>query len=220
VVLVDGLDKIQEIKIIRDLFSGSRILSLPRAPVVYTGPITLMLATEWQAAAGFFRRQRLTNVAVGTPELPGIKIGPEKIVAGRSALRQVVEKRLFREHVSIDDVFAPDSLDQLISTSGGLLRDLIHLVQRAVRWCVINKPVAQISKQAAEEAILELRREYEITLTTRRVNELIHVAKTGEPSGSSEVSSELLLTGYILPYSNGRVWFEPHPILRGLRTGL
>ena len=66
---------------------------------------------------------------------------------------------------------------------------------------------------------MELRREYESTLNTRRVEELVHVARVGEPSGKPE-SNELLLGGYVLPYANGRVWFEPHPILRGLRPGL
>ena len=37
---------------------------------------------------------------------------------------------------------------------------------------------------------------------------------------ADEVSTDLLLSGYVLPYSNGGVWFEPHPILRGLRDGL
>lgn len=220
IVLVDGLDKIQEIQIIRDLFSGNRLLSLPRAPMVYTGPITLMLGTDWQATGGFFRRERLTNVVVRVPGLPGITIDAQKVEAGGAAMREVVARRLSRENLTVDDVFAADSLDLIVANCGGLLRDLIHLVQRAVRWCIRHKPMEKISEIAAHEAIAELRREYEITLTTRRVEELLHVASVGEPSGEKDVSSELLLTGYILPYANGRVWFEPHPILRGLRPGL
>jgi hypothetical protein len=220
IVLVDGLDKIQELKVIRDLFSGNRLLSLPRAPVVYTGPITLMLGTDWQATGGFFRRERLTNVVVRIPGLPGISIDSQKVEAGAAAMREVVSRRLRRVDLGVDDLFTPNSLDKLVVSSGGLLRDLIHLVQRAVRWCIRSKSIEKISELAADEAILELRREYEITLNTRRVDELLHVARVGEPSGDKDVSSELLLTGYILPYANGRVWFEPHPILRGLRPGL
>jgi hypothetical protein len=220
IVLVDGLDKIQELQIIRDLFSGNRLLSLPRAPMVYTGPITLMLGTDWQATGGFFRRERLTNVVVRVPGLPGITVDSAKVEAGGAAMREVVSRRLRRENLTVEDVFAADSLELLVAACGGLLRDLIHLVQRAVRWCIRNKPIDRISEAAAHEAIVELRREYEITLNTRRVDELLHVARVGEPSGDKDVSSELLLTGYILPYANGRVWFEPHPILRGLRPGL
>ena len=56
-----------------------------------------------------------------------------------------------------------------------------------------------------------------MTLNTRRIEELRHVKKTGEPSGNDYISSDLLLNNYVLPYSNGKAWFEPHPILRGVR---
>jgi hypothetical protein len=218
VVLVDGLDKIQELRPIRDLFSGSRVLALPQAPVIYTGPITLMLATEWQAAAGFFRRERLTNVVVRPPSLARIDVSIEKLNAGQMAMRRVVEHRLRRRDLSIVEVFDMGCLERLIEVSGGLMRDLIHLVSRAVRWC-LRHDAGLVSQAAVEEAITELRHEFEITLNTRRIEELVHVASNGEPSGS-EVSAELLLSGYVLPYVNGNVWFEPHPLLRGLRPGL
>lgn len=220
VVLVDGLDKIQTLTAIRDLFSDSRVLALPRAPVVYTGPITLMLATEWQATAGFFRRERLTNVVVHAPGPSGVEIDADKIADGRAAMRSVIERRLFRlGDRTIDDVFDAVALERIIDMSGGLLRDLIHLVNRAVRWC-LRRQEARITAAIADEAIVEMRKEFEITLTTRRVEELVHVARCGEPSGNGEESADLLLRGYVLPYANGRVWFEPHPLLRGLRPGL
>jgi energy-coupling factor transporter ATP-binding protein EcfA2 len=219
VVLVDGLDKIQELRPIRDLFSGSQILSLPQAPVIYTGPITLMLATEWQQVAGRFRRERLTNVVVSRPDLPHIDIAASKISDGVRALEAVVEHRLRRLSLTPSDIFAEGSLTQVIEASGGLLRDLIHLVNRAVRWC-LRHDAAAITDEAVSEAMTELRREYEITLNGKRVEELVYVARKGEPSGNGDVSAELLLGGYVLPYANGRVWFAPHAILKGLREGL
>lgn len=213
IVLVDGLDKIQELPSIRRLFSSSRILSLPKCPVVYAGPITLMLATEWQAAGGYFRRERLTNVVTRRPELPDIELPDAKLGAGRMALRQVVEKRLGLAGLALGDVFDEDGLSLLIETSGGLLRDLIHLVNRTVRLSFTGK-AARASRALVLEAVSELRKEYEVTMNGRRREELAYVRTHGEPSGKSDVSSELLLGSYVLPYSNGRIWFEPHPILR------
>ena len=46
------------------------------------------------------------------------------------------------------------------------------------------------------------------------------MAEHGEPSGNDDVSTDLLLNNYVLPYQNGRIWFEPHPILKGVRPGL
>ena len=219
VILVDGLDKIQELRPIRDLFSGSQLLSLPQAPVIYTGPITLMLATEWQQVAGRFHRARLTNVVARRPNLPHVQVDDDKIAAGVAALEEVVAHRLRRLSLVPEDIFAAESLARLIEASGGLLRDLIQLVNRAIRWC-LRHDAGEITAQAVDEALIELRREYEITLNGKRVEELLYVARNGEPSGNGEVSAELLLGGYVLPYANGRVWFAPHAILRGLRPGL
>lgn len=212
IVLVDGLDKIQDIGSIRRLFSSSRILALPRRPIVYTGPISLMLATEWQAASGHFRRERLTNVVVRPPSLPGVDITASKIEAGRAALHQVVEKRLALVGLAPSDVFADGCLDLLIQSSGGVLRNLILVIRYTVEGA-FQDSLPQISREIAEEAVSSWRRDYEITMNTMRRQELVHVLEHGEPSGR-DPSLELLLNGYILPYSNGKIWFEPHPVLR------
>ena len=99
-----------------------------------------------------------------------------------------------------------------------MLRDLVHLVNRSVRH-VLRSGQGLLNRRAVEAAIGEVSKEYEVTLNTLRVKELQHVRQHGEPSGA-EQANDLLLDGYVLPYSNGRVWFEPHPILRGLRPGL
>lgn len=219
-VLVDGLDKIQELDAIRDLFAGSRVLTLPDVPVVYTGPITLMLATEWQQVGAAFKRERLSTVVVNSPKPAHIEVDDAKVEAGLEALKEVIHKRLYRLNVSSGDIFADLELERrIIRTSGGLMRDLIHLVQRSVRCC-LRAGVGAITSEVVDEATSELRKEYEITLNSRRVKELQHVATHGEPSGDGDESAELLLGGYVLPYANGRVWFAPHPILEGIRPEL
>ena len=219
VVLIDGLDKMQQPDVIKELFTGTRILTLPDVPVVYTGPITLMLSTEWQQVGASFKRERLSTIVVNAPHLPHVTVDPAKVDAGIKTLESVIHRRLNRLNLASGDVFAdPTQERRIIETSGGLLRDLIALVQRAVRGC-LRAGIRTITPQIVEDATIELRKEYEIGLTTRRVNELTHVATHGEPSGGDE-SAEMLLSGYVLPYANGRVWFAPHPILKGIRPGL
>jgi len=223
VVLVDGLDKIQDLPNIRGLFASTRLLAAPSAPIIYSGPITLMLSTVWNVASSAFKRERLTNVVVRPPPPEWLSLDPAKIQAGREAMRQVVAKRLARYSLKPEDVFEGSSLEELITSSGGVLRDLIHLVNRCCRFAheaSKKNPEAKVDARIAEEAITELRKEFEVTLTTKRLEELKHVKQTGEPSGSSDISSDLLLSNYVLPYSNGKVWFEPHPILRGVRPEL
>jgi energy-coupling factor transporter ATP-binding protein EcfA2 len=213
IVLVDGLDKISELPAIRGLFSKSRILALPRAPVVYTAPITLMLDTEWQAAGSLFKRERLTNLVARRPALAFVEVSEAKLAAGQAALREVVARRLNLVGLRVDEVFEEAALALLTATCGGVLRDLIHLVNYAVELA-FTADAPRIDQRLADEAVSELRKEYEITMDGQRREELAYVRKHGEPSSKGDVALKLLLGGYVLPYSNGRVWFEPHPILR------
>jgi hypothetical protein len=218
VVLVDGLDKIDSPGAILDMFTATRILCLPRAQVVYTAPITLMISPFWQPTGTNFKRERLTNVAISAPQVEWATLAPDKITEGRTALHDVVRRRLRRLDIDEAEAFPEDSLERLIDASGGVLRDLIQLVNRSVQIALLQQ-ATRIDAAIVKSAIVEYRKEYAITLNTQRVTELVHVRKEGQPTGS-DVSAQLLLTGYILPYTNGDVWFDRHPILAGARPGL
>ncbi len=218
VVLVDGLDKVRELPAIRNLFTDHRILALPAAQVVYTAPITLMVATEWQPTGAAFKRARLTNLVIRRPDLEWVTITDEDLAVSRRAMLSIVERRVGRLGLGLEEVFEPGCADELVEASGGLIRDLVQLVNRAVRKA-FQSNAPRVGRAMTAAAVEEIRKEFEVTLNTRRVEELRHIGEQGEPSGG-ESSNELLLGGYVLPYSNGRAWFAPHPILRGLRPGL
>ncbi len=219
VVLVDGLDKVDDEGRIRDLFVSSRILLMPRTQIVYTAPIDLMLGPLWNTASSVFHGERLTNVLVNSPRRSDIEVSEQALNRGREAMAAMVAARLQRAGLSLDEVFDQGSLDALVTASGGLVRDLIRLVRAAVLSALMTES-PRIDLSTAENVITELRKEFEITLDTRTVDELRHVRANGEPSSSEKHVRDLFLGGYVLPYSNGRVWFEPHPILRGVRDGI
>jgi energy-coupling factor transporter ATP-binding protein EcfA2 len=219
VVLVDGLDKIDDEGRIRDLFVNSRILTMPRTSVVYTAPIDLMLGPLWDTATGVFRSERLTNVVVNEPGLAGVKVTDETLRRGRETMTDMVAARLRHVGLSLDDVFEEGSLDAFVTASGGLVRDLVRFVREAVLAALMNDQ-PRIGVSTAETVITEQRKEFEIALDTRIVTELQHVREKGEASSSEKHVRELFHGGYVLPYSNGRVWYEPRPILRGVRDGI
>jgi len=218
-VLVDGLDKIDDEGRIRDLFVSSRILTMPRASIVYTGPIDLMLGPLWNTATSVFRGERLTNVVVNEPRLPGVEVTGEALQRGRKAMTEIVAARLRRAGLDLEDVFAEGALDAFITASGGLVRDLVRFVREAV-LSVLMTNLERIEVSTAENVVTEQRKEFEIALDTRIVEELRHIREKGEASSSEKHVRDLFHGGYVLPYSNGRVWYEPHPILRGVRDGI
>jgi hypothetical protein len=212
VVLVDGLDKLLDLAKIRDLFVTARTLCEPACVIVYTGPITLMLAPEWKATGDHFRRVRLSNLVVRQPVIAAVTIATERIEEDRARLRELVHRRLEARGHALDEVFDRESLDVLIDTSGGLVRDLVHLVNRSIR-SALKRDVSRIEAVDVEVARGELRKDMDVSLNTLLRDELAHVERVGEPSGTPD-AQRLLLWGYILPYTNGRVWFESHPLLR------
>jgi Cdc6-like AAA superfamily ATPase len=212
VILVDGLDKLLELSTIRNLFVTTRVLCEPACIIVFTGPITLMLAPEWKATGDQFRRVRLSNLVVRRPQIEGVDVSTERIEYDREKLRELVRLRLAGRGHQITDIFEGAALELLIDASGGLVRDLIHLVNRSIR-SALKRAAPRIELSDVHLASDELRKDMDVTLNTLLRDELAHVEQVGEPSGRPD-SHRLLLWGYVLPYTNGRVWFEPHPLLR------
>ncbi|PRP96551.1 hypothetical protein ENSA5_36270 [Enhygromyxa salina] len=215
-VLVDGLDKLTKIDSIRDLFATSRVLAKPRAPLVYTGPVTLMLAAEWSAAANYFDRARLANLVVAEPTSPHRRAAPEQVEAGRAAARGIIARRCGAAGVDISRAIAEDALELLVTKSGGLTRQLLQLVREAAKIAgMAEAPV--VDETIARSACEEWRKEFEITMTGIRRKELEYIDANGEPQGG-QVSHELLLWNYAIPYANGDMWFSPNPLIDLHRT--
>ncbi len=217
IILVDGLDKILKSERVNELFFRPT-LSQCAASVIYTGPVSLALNMDRAMMSSSMTLVMLTNIVVNRPScsLPDMKKIDAKIEDGRELLRKIVSLRLGELELDCYKVFDPAVLELLITLSGGLLRDLIRIIKYSIR--AANEVDAErINEAVAEQAINDLRNEY--YLTTQQIDELRHVAKTGEQSGSP-VSVELALRNLIIPYNNGQPWFEPHPLLRGLREGL
>jgi energy-coupling factor transporter ATP-binding protein EcfA2 len=212
VILVDGLDKLLELSAIRNLFVTTRVLCEPACVIVYTGPITLMLAPEWKAAGDQFRRVKLSNLVVHRPAIEAVEVSAERIEDDRGRLRELVRLRLAGRDYQIAEVFDGEALELLIDASAGLVRDLIHLINRSIR-SALKRTAPRIELEDVQVARDELRKDMDVSLNTLLRNELAHVERVGEPSGNPN-SLRLLLWGYVLPYTNGRVWFEPHPLLR------
>ncbi|PRQ08233.1 hypothetical protein [Enhygromyxa salina] len=211
-VLVDGLDKLTKIESIRDLFATSRTLTKPQAPLVYTGPVTLMLAAEWSAVANHFDRARLTNLIVAGPTTTTRHVAPEQVSGGRAAAREIISRRCASAQLDVSTSFSVGALDLLITKSGGLTRQLLQLVREAAKLAGMDG-LASIDTQTAERAADEWGKEFEITMTGIRRAELEYIEAHGEPKGG-QVSHELLLWNYAIPYANGDMWFAPNPLIQ------
>lgn len=213
-VLIDGLDKITELPTIHRLFATSRALAGPEAPLIYSGPITLMIGTEWNAAENYFIRKRLSNMVVAPPQ-SGAQETDELVAAGRAGMHEIVLRRCRKAGLELDTCFSPDSVELLISKSGGLVRQLIQLMRSAAREAARGQ-VSRVELDLANAVCDILRKDFEITMTQVRREELEYIAEHGEARGG-EVSHQLLRWNYAFPYTNGHAWFAPNPIINVAR---
>ena len=218
VVLVDGLDQLIDSAPIRELFTTST-LAAPYGQVVFGAPIDLMLLAMLKAVPDYLGICNLTNLLVKQPELSWVRVDEVLVEQGRQKMRDVIRLRLESVDLALEDVFDPECVEMFIDTSGGVLRDLIRFVRDAIRSALMSgKP--RIDRPIAQEAINEFGKLLSPSLTTKRVKELQQVKKTGNAESDDEHVRDLLRYGFILPYTNSTTWFEPHPVLRGMREGL
>ncbi len=218
VVLVDGLDQLVDSTAIRELFTKST-LAAPYGQIVFGAPIDLMLLAMLKAVPDYLEIRNLTNLLVKAPELSWVQVDDALVEQGRQKMRDVIRLRLESVDLTTEEVFDSECVDLFIDASGGVLRDLIRFVRDAVRSALMNeKP--RIDLPMARQAVNEFGKLLSPSLTNTRIKELQQVRKTGNAESDDEHVRDLLRYGFILPYTNGTTWFEPHPVLRGMRAGL
>jgi energy-coupling factor transporter ATP-binding protein EcfA2 len=171
----------------------SEQLKALRCHVVYTVPISLLYDRNLGIA--------FTNV----DPIPMVKIteddGQTPCQAGRGLLFEVVARRM-----DVDAVFdRPETLRELVVASGGVVRDLMHLLRYA---CDYTDEC--IDEGTAQRAVAKLVREYE-RLIHREDLELLALVHRERRLPGSTALSRLMYNRLVLPYVNGDRWMDTHP---------
>ena len=203
VVLVDSLDHVR----------GADFLAIRRALVdlfdKQAGAITLdacrtVFIVPPYLHPGYGTMRKLTNVKVADRQRHPFNMGLE-------ALREVVRRRVPGQ--DLDRVF-PDtgSLQNLLSMSGGNLRDLMRLVTEVVTEaeCLpVDQETINSSIQQIRNHLLPLSDD-EIDALGRVARE--HRAPLYSQDRWAELSS-LFDRHLVLGYSNGETWYDVHPLI-------
>jgi len=164
-----------------------------RCHVVYTVPVSLLYDRNLGAA--------FTHVDM----IPMVKIteddGQTPCQVGRDLLFEIVARRL-----DVGAVFdRPETLRELVVATGGVVRDLMHLVQYACDYTD-----ARIDGEVAQRAIAKLVREYERLIRQEDLELLALVHRHHRLPGSVPLS-RLMYNRLVLPYVNGGCWMDIHP---------
>jgi hypothetical protein len=220
VLIADGLEKIPLIS--RDngrtnhdeifIDRGEQLKSL-NCHVIYTVPISLVLSD---------RASDLMEIYHCSPQvLPMVMVrrrDGEICLNGVEAIKQIIRSRLqsidtMRDlHLAAEVFDSPETLEHLCLMSGGHVRNLILLVQTAIKYN--EREQLPIEATALQQAIRQLRKTYRDTVNADQWDLLAQVHRSKQIAHNTTYRS-LLFTRCLLEYSEAEeTWHDIHPVLR------
>ncbi|MBI4771787.1 MAG: hypothetical protein HY784_15570 [Chloroflexi bacterium] len=196
--IVEGTDKPDRARA-RDMFLGhGESLTSPLASIIYTFPLDLRYSLEFNdiqarfAESYFLPNMRLWHLD-GSPD-----------EQGRAQLAAVVSNRMSA------DLTDRDAREALIAASGGLLRILVRVVQRAAVRALERNRITLADAQASldkerNDLIAMLAEGDYATLAARRADKRL---VSGDPA-----TQQLLRSLALLEYRNQKAWCNVNPLL-------
>jgi len=211
-LIVDGLDKVDNLAHAHALFADSWVLHTPPCRAIYTAPIVLCYHPDYSQVRSRFPTVEFPNVKLHESGQPDVRYE-----RGWQTMREVVHKRLQSLGMATEDVIAPEALDLLVGMSGGVMRQLISLMRDAILEAEVNSQ-RRVDRLIARKAAYSEQRKYSRPLGRTEFEELQGFLVTHRRSGT-EVGDNLILNLYILSYVNDSVWYDLHPLVRMILQG-
>lgn len=204
-LIIDGLDRIQEFDKARELFIESSMIGSLNCRLVLCGPYVLRYNSAINAVRGFSDVPPLVEEPVldkAHPETPG---------PGVAFFRELFQRR-------VADLRAPNlirekELGRLAYYSGGRAREFVTLI-RAVVTRAWDADAEEVGAALVDDAIDERRRRRETGLHVG--HEKIMAAIAADPEHrlpADPLAHDLVAYGAVLPYPDGSEWYYPHPLL-------
>jgi len=198
-ILIDDMDK-PDLERARAIFYDRReIMMQPNCAIVYTVSSALFYSKEFDA----IRDQALF--------LPNINLHAENddkqhLQEGYRTLEKFVNLRMS------SDLLDPAALDQAITYSGGVFRELARIIRTAIGRARRRKS-AQFELEDVEWAAAEIRNEYRRILDKEDLKLLKKVNEQKKLEYSENLMPLLQLLA-ILEYRDQENWCDIHPVLR------
>ncbi len=202
-ILIDDLDK-PELEKARAIFHDRReIMMQPNCAIVYTVSSALFYSKDFDS---------IRDQAVF---LPNINLHPrlkptEKVTQGYEILEDFVKQRM---DIQLID---PDALQQAITYSGGVFREMARIMRTALGQARRRK-TARVEIDDVEFAATEIRNEYRRILEKEDIVILKKVQIDNRLEYNNRLTPLLQLLA-LLEYRDGENWCDVHPVLRNLLT--
>jgi energy-coupling factor transporter ATP-binding protein EcfA2 len=218
-VIIDDLDKL-DLAVVRTVFSDHiKTLFSPSFSIIFE---VSLLASRDSSLGVRFRSELGDNIIV----MPAAKIFRKEkqlnsnlVVQANvvQALCEILYRRIPKSLMS------PDIAQQIVLKSGGLLREMVRISNRCCRICLLkirrNYDIKElkIDQKILDEAIKNLRLDFELTLGKRDYDILLEIHKNYSPRDvNDQYFLDLLNSLHILEYRNSEIWYCVHPIVKDI----
>lgn len=204
ILLVDGLDKVENEDLIKLNFLENPHLATIRSRTIYVGPMILYYGVPFASVRTRFNVIDLPNVMIHNRK---------REPADYETMQKMVCKRLGSLGYKPEEVISSPALDLLIRNSGGVARDLMFLFRQAA-FIAKRAGENRIDESLARQAVADYRRKFEAALTPKYYEVLEKVAKSKRRT-DDRLCDELIMGNFILSYidEEGEIWFDVHSIL-------
>jgi len=205
-LIIDGLDRIRDVKRAKELFVESQLLSQLGCPLVVCGPFALRHDVATAGVRGF-----KANALVNEPVLD--HDDPSRPGKGVDFFCEVYAQRVKDLGNEALELVGPKLLVELAYRSGGRARDFVRFIRSLVElaW---DQDASAATPELVKQVLDEWRLRQETGLHKDHIRLLQEVMSDPEhqlPSG--ELAHELLDYHHLLPYPNDSEWYYPHPLL-------
>ena len=205
-IIIDNLDKCPP-EVSKSLFfEYAEQLKALHCTIIYTVPISVLYS--WQGLSNTFDDPHILPM-INIYQLDREVYPLEYLPQGLNAVAEILEKR-----VNIDRIFASrDQLLEVVKASGGHIRQLMQLMQRAC-LTASGRGHTKIKAEDVDYASKQLQFSLERILQRRHFEELAYVAINKEFSDDGEdIRVQLLFNTTVLEYNGSDRWNYPNPLL-------
>lgn len=195
-MIVDELEKLAIPKARALFLDHGQILTQFDLHLIYTFPIFLRYAHEFEEIANVFDDNYLLSMVMVTGR------NGEPHLAGRGALRAIITRRID------GNLIGNEALEYLIINSGGVLRHLFDMLKRAV-LVELAREGERIELSSVVSSFRRLRSDFERTIEASHLEALKRVAG-GLNLVQDEPLRQMLQALAVIEY-NGDRWLGLHP---------
>jgi hypothetical protein len=197
-VLIDDLDKPDLGRACEIFYDHRGVMLQPNVAIVYTVSSPIFYSPEFEAIRD--RAIFLPNVTLHLRRKPD-----ERDAEGYCTMRTFVHKRMQ------PDLIAPDALEEVIHTSGGVFREMCRVMRYAIgRARVKGQPCVDL--EDVQRAGSEIRNEYRRILTLEQ-RQLLAEVHTHNRLDQPDKLGPLMQILAALEYRNAENWCDVHPAL-------